>query len=128
MADLAEGVAGVPAASLRLAEHLLADIPSRFNLFDVRRRPRVDKLARLSQQAFLNVEVVPGDARGQVEHVDLAKQVVGAATRVIDRVMSLVEVLERLARQASALLTCNLGLRSEEHTSELQSRQYLVCR
>src|SRR3712207_7967850 len=28
-----------------------------------------------------------------------------------------------------ALLTCELGVvRSEEHTSELQSRQYLVCR
>src|SRR3712207_8608460 len=24
--------------------------------------------------------------------------------------------------------TCQLGTRSEEHTSELQSRQYLVCR
>src|SRR3712207_9015801 len=26
------------------------------------------------------------------------------------------------------LPTCVIGLRSEEHTSELQSRQYLVCR
>src|SRR3712207_8425767 len=25
-------------------------------------------------------------------------------------------------------LCCRVGLRSEEHTSELQSRQYLVCR
>src|SRR3712207_8423353 len=27
-----------------------------------------------------------------------------------------------------ALLSTSFGLRSEEHTSELQSRQYLVCR
>src|SRR3712207_8978717 len=32
----------------------------------------------------------------------------------------------RVARAIS--LTENLGVRSEEHTSELQSRQYLVCR
>src|SRR3712207_8618946 len=31
-------------------------------------------------------------------------------------------------RQKGELLTTYLSLRSEEHTSELQSRQYLVCR
>src|SRR3712207_7251019 len=40
-------------------------------------------------------------------------------------------VLHRTAgegRLAMAESEINLGLRSEEHTSELQSRQYLVCR
>src|SRR3712207_6952413 len=34
-------------------------------------------------------------------------------------------LLSMMARQASAVLVTS---RSEEHTSELQSRQYLVCR
>src|SRR3712207_7452687 len=38
--------------------------------------------------------------------------------------------LQRPARQAPdrVQLPAHLGIRSEEHTSELQSRQYLVCR
>src|SRR3712207_7090392 len=32
------------------------------------------------------------------------------------------------ARGVVAAILLGLGLRSEEHTSELQSRQYLVCR
>src|SRR3712207_7700890 len=35
--------------------------------------------------------------------------------------------IEQLAEHGDFLETCYL-LRSEEHTSELQSRQYLVCR
>src|SRR3712207_8266654 len=36
--------------------------------------------------------------------------------------------LRRLQRAAPARVPALLGQRSEEHTSELQSRQYLVCR
>src|SRR5258707_8429515 len=36
--------------------------------------------------------------------------------------------LRALADKATAAQTAPLELRSEEHTSELQSRQYLVCR
>src|SRR3712207_8418783 len=36
--------------------------------------------------------------------------------------------LERLEREARAQKVGAWGARSEEHTSELQSRQYLVCR
>src|SRR3712207_8188327 len=32
------------------------------------------------------------------------------------------------SRNRSRLHTCHAAARSEEHTSELQSRQYLVCR
>src|SRR3712207_6986226 len=44
-----------------------------------------------------------------------------------------IDLLSNLARDAAAavaisLTTLNDDLRSEEHTSELQSRQYLVCR
>src|SRR3712207_6922973 len=38
-----------------------------------------------------------------------------------------VELTEELPRVIERLLEL-LGVRSEEHTSELQSRQYLVCR
>src|SRR3712207_7550964 len=33
-----------------------------------------------------------------------------------------------LGRRHPNITTCGRGARSEEHTSELQSRQYLVCR
>src|SRR3712207_7034882 len=35
---------------------------------------------------------------------------------------------QQRAREFSELVSSNLRERSEEHTSELQSRQYLVCR
>src|SRR3712207_8964184 len=49
-----------------------------------------------------------------------------AATSMADRTVP----LARDARQVAALLNTPeiAALRSEEHTSELQSRQYLVCR
>src|SRR3712207_7777845 len=37
-------------------------------------------------------------------------------------------ILEILAQTPDIPGNCQWGLRSEEHTSELQSRQYLVCR
>src|SRR5437763_13111910 len=37
-------------------------------------------------------------------------------------------VLQQLADQLAARVFLRLGLRSEEHTSELQSPMYLVCR
>src|SRR3712207_8513517 len=38
------------------------------------------------------------------------------------------DTLERIVAQASDMARLVDDLRSEEHTSELQSRQYLVCR
>src|SRR3712207_8553189 len=55
-----------------------------------------------------------GDRRGRLLHVVLDDALVGVEVRV-PRVGL---VLDRVLREA----------RSEEHTSELQSRQYLVCR
>src|SRR3712207_7629900 len=37
-------------------------------------------------------------------------------------------LLTRIIMGVSNILTSVWGIRSEEHTSELQSRQYLVCR
>src|SRR3712207_7400849 len=44
------------------------------------------------------------------------------------RVASYVEQLPEGSRVAVTSQTAELLIRSEEHTSELQSRQYLVCR
>src|SRR3712207_8744823 len=42
---------------------------------------------------------------------------------------SMVHSIERLAQpECSLSRQCHFAVRSEEHTSELQSRQYLVCR
>src|SRR3712207_8761747 len=53
-----------------------------------------------------------GDVVGAVDVVDIRLDVDGAAG----------------AGRGGAGLDDDAGLRSEEHTSELQSRQYLVCR
>src|SRR3712207_8912292 len=37
-------------------------------------------------------------------------------------------LLEQALADVANLATCQRQIRSEEHTSELQSRQYLVCR
>src|SRR3712207_6865091 len=47
--------------------------------------------------------------------------------RVVDQDVDLPELLHRLLDERHALLLLP-EVRSEEHTSELQSRQYLVCR
>src|SRR3712207_9497418 len=49
-------------------------------------------------------------------------RVLGLPERLPLRVLHRVEHLRQVARLPE------LGVRSEEHTSELQSRQYLVCR
>src|SRR3712207_7716453 len=57
----------------------------------------------------------------------------GAAVAIVDEqhgVLDPVAVPRRAGLQVAQLAIDGLplGLRSEEHTSELQSRQYLVCR
>src|SRR3712207_7484085 len=47
---------------------------------------------------------------------------------IIDRVMSNLSPQERADLAAQVATQMTAGARSEEHTSELQSRQYLVCR
>src|SRR3712207_8713532 len=63
-----------------------------------------------------------------------------AATENIDKVVTEIDRLReerkaatsaavaREARRTEVLSVAGLAARSEEHTSELQSRQYLVCR
>src|SRR3712207_8693817 len=57
---------------------------------------------------------------------------VGLATVPLQDVSSAVRELEHCVRELDfrgvEINTNVVGLRSEEHTSELQSRQYLVCR
>src|SRR3712207_8539837 len=68
--------------------------------------------------------------------LDLAQQIAGAADIVLwsgDTASTGHERLRppRLLAAGPQLVVCSItpfGLRSEEHTSELQSRQYLVCR
>src|SRR3712207_8517209 len=47
---------------------------------------------------------------------------------LMDFLVSTYEAAANLGKWDRAALECDLGQRSEEHTSELQSRQYLVCR
>src|SRR3712207_7843865 len=70
--------------------------------------------------------------RSPVEHRVRAqhhRQEVGVEVVVLPaRVGELADRAVALARDRVAVLAGDEQLRSEEHTSELQSRQYLVCR
>src|SRR3712207_6942533 len=48
--------------------------------------------------------------------------------RELARAVDAPPVLDQPGRQPPAADAADVGHRSEEHTSELQSRQYLVCR
>src|SRR3712207_8886624 len=65
----------------------------------------------------------------ELERVGLALRLAADADLLAVREQLVILVLEDLIFAVDlALLGGDAGLRSEEHTSELQSRQYLVCR
>src|SRR3712207_9022484 len=58
---------------------------------------------------------------------------VGPAQLLLERLVALLDLVAQPVQsddlgQAGRGERCLVGVRSEEHTSELQSRQYLVCR
>src|SRR3712207_5632174 len=58
-----------------------------------------------------------------------SRQVTGSQSAAKDLISESAALFERLGQTSrAALARSDLALRSEEHTSELQSRQYLVCR
>src|SRR3712207_8643727 len=70
--------------------------------------------------------------RSRDEAVSSVRQTLGSFTaNYADHIKPAFGVPESLASTLGTALAVDptvLGLRSEEHTSELQSRQYLVCR
>src|SRR3712207_7811608 len=67
-------------------------------------------------------DVLPGELRLRVPDEGLGGAYLGGLLPHITGGLALAEVyVQRVGRRSSLL-------RSEEHTSELQSRQYLVCR
>src|SRR3712207_6962951 len=67
----------------------------------------------------------PQDRRGYMNLLDNEKR--QAAARLI-RQGTVIELGHRLEQTMPFFGTRRFDMRSEEHTSELQSRQYLVCR
>src|SRR3712207_7968856 len=64
----------------------------------------------------------------QLSHISLANERAGAAlNRFLGESRAPIEDYDRITLEADQVLQ-KLAQRSEEHTSELQSRQYLVCR
>src|SRR3712207_8811441 len=63
-------------------------------------------------------DLEPGPAGGSRRLLDRQRDGLGRLDRVVRRHLGAVDAHGR----------GHVGLRSEEHTSELQSRQYLVCR
>src|SRR3712207_7461676 len=64
----------------------------------------------------------------QPEAVEAYLSEIAEAQGADARLDSLVDELRRRFEQPAALEPAARRVRSEEHTSELQSRQYLVCR
>src|SRR3712207_5255851 len=95
--------------------------------------------ARINRQVGLGVRALDGlvpCGRGQRVAI-MAGSGVGKSTllsmiaRGTDASMSVIALVGERGREVREFLENDLGpegLRSEEHTSELQSRQYLVCR
>src|SRR3712207_7848778 len=74
---------------------------------------------------FRSVQVVAVDVEIVREQRDLDAAVLRDARDVGHRERSVVDGVDRDRGDADVRM---VGPRSEEHTSELQSRQYLVCR
>src|SRR3712207_9064567 len=75
-------------------------------------------------------DVVLGQRQGALRHVD-AELLVDLVAADLGQVVALAVEEQVLQQRLGALPRRRLPrpqLRSEEHTSELQSRQYLVCR
>src|SRR3712207_7365996 len=74
-----------------------------------------------SRRRIFRMRVIVVEARPIREHEVALDLLEGERPALVDLVIRrLVRILEQLFRAKTA--------RSEEHTSELQSRQYLVCR
>src|SRR3712207_7261216 len=71
---------------------------------------------------FRSNHVGNGEQSLILESPDHALQLVGGAKTTV-----LIEVIVRVIAHRRGIVAAS-ALRSEEHTSELQSRQYLVCR
>src|SRR2546422_6288118 len=62
-----------------------------------------------------------------VGHLDQVSKATGTLEQSSREIGKLVDAITRIASQTD-LLALNAAIRSEEHTSELQSRLHLVCR
>src|SRR5690606_41745375 len=92
------------------------------------RRPHSSTLfpyTTLFRSVVVDFVIVPGD-KPRALRMHAVQQRIGAVLRVPDAVIA--QRLDLLARVASQSSVASAVLRSEEHTSELQSRENLVCR
>src|SRR3712207_8682840 len=84
--------------------------PPRSTLFPYTTLFRSDRLAERCEVAAQLLQRVQEERHPLLDHERVERQVAAHVRAVVDQVPH------------------DEGLRSEEHTSELQSRQYLVCR
>src|SRR3712207_9376407 len=97
--------------------------PPRSTLFPYTTLFRSD-LARLVLELHLLVDVAVGELAEHRHDVERKRVRVDAVLDLAPRGVAVVDELVDVLGERSDLR----GERSEEHTSELQSRQYLVCR
>src|SRR3712207_7040807 len=97
----------------------------------IRRPPRstLFPYTTLFRSERSQMDAVGGRAHQLIEHMhDLRAAQLQPLDHVDARAQAPLLVLERENLGDLLVELGDLGLRSEEHTSELQSRQYLVCR
>src|SRR3712207_7015844 len=93
----------------------------------IRRPPRSPLFPYTTLFRSLDLLVLDGPARADAETLAIAK----VSDLVVLPTGASLDDLRPAVRVANGLVTKGIPttrLRSEEHTSELQSRQYLVCR
>src|SRR3712207_7340469 len=73
------------------------------------------------------MHVLPRSASATADNPD-ARFDLPAPDLLTPREADVLELLQRGLTNAQIAHELSIGVRSEEHTSELQSRQYLVCR
>src|SRR5947209_11211491 len=89
---------------------------------------------RFNEMADPKVQLEQAITEAQEQHRQLVQQAANVIANQkqtemrLNRAMEEIEKQNRLARQSVAMADDATRARSEEHTSELQSRQYLVCR
>src|SRR2546429_6681379 len=89
------------------------------------RQEKEDRKKKPARQAFRESPSEPNKIGASTPY-----QFSGKNLTAYGGLLPVATMLEKLGFQAlvEETITCNQGLRSEEHTSELQSRLHLVCR
>src|SRR3712207_4332516 len=114
------------APALRQSQELFGKVLGFYRDLDRPVSPQAERKLSLELENGSRIVTLPGTEKTIRGFSGTALLVLDEAARVADELYFAVKPM--LAVSGSALMMLTTPYRSEEHTSELQSRQYLVCR